>query len=328
MQFDLNRRDFITLLGGAAAAWPLAARGQQAGMPVIGFLSGRSPSESQYLVAAFQKGLSEAGFAERQNVVVEYRWAEGDLSRVPALAAELVDRRVVAIAAVGGSEVSLIRSEKAIPIIFNSGPDPVASGLVSSLNRPSGNATGVSAFYYDLEPKRLQILRELAGVKIVAALMRPNAPNAEARINELRVAAIGLGMQVHILHADSEGDIDAAFQDIVRLRADALLTAADPFFNTRRDQLVRLAARHAIPTIFHTREMALAGGLMSYGGSIADAYRQVGIYVGRILRGVKVADLPVQLATKVEFVINLKTARALGLTVPLPLLGRADEVIE
>jgi putative ABC transport system substrate-binding protein len=324
----MRRREFITLIGGAATTWPLAAWAQQSALPAVGFLSGRSPRESAYLVAAFQQGLSETGYIDGHNVNVEYRWAQGQLDRVPALANELISRRVSAIAAVGGSEIFLVRSVRSIPIVFNSGPDPVESGLVDSLNRPSGNATGVSAFYYALEAKRLQILRELPQVQTVAVLMRPNAPNAEARSREIHAAAQTLGLHVHILYVDNEQEIDSAFERISRLRADALLVSADPFFNSRRDQLVRLAAQNALPALFHSRELAAVGGLMSYGGSIADAYRLVGTYVGRILQGARVADLPVQQVTRIEFIINLKTAKALGLEVPPTLLARADEVIE
>jgi putative ABC transport system substrate-binding protein len=324
---DVSRRRVFGVLGGAAVAWPLAARGQSASIPVVGFLSGRSSAESAYLVAAFNQGLGATGYFEGQNVAIEYRWGDGQLDHLPALAAELIGRGVAAIAAVGGAE-QVVRSIKTVPIVFNAGADPVEDGLVTSLNRPSGNATGVYGFYYPLEPKRLEILRELVGNATVAALIRPDALNAAARVKELQNAASALGLQVEILNVQSEREIDDAYKAIDRLRARALLVSADPYFNSKRNQLIVLSAHYGIPTLYHTREIAFAGGLMSYGASIADAYRQIGNYVGRILKGARPAELPVQQSTKVELVINMRAAKALGLDVPPTLLARADEVIE
>jgi putative ABC transport system substrate-binding protein len=323
----MKRRKFIILLGGAAS-WSLAARAQQARMPLVGFLSGRSPVESAYLVSAFREGLRETGYIEGQNLEVEYRWAEGQLDRVPRLAAELVQHRVDAIVAVGGSDLEVVRSIKTIPIVFNAGADPVDAGLVSSLNRPTGNATGVTAFYYALETKRLEILRELDRGKMVGVFMRTNAPSADVRAKDVQRAALALGMQVQIFHVDSAREIELAFEALVKLKVGALLVSADPFFNSRRDQLVALSAKYKIPALFHSREFALAGGLMSYGASIADAYKQIGIYVGRILKGTKPSELPVQQSALVELVVNLKTAKTLGVDVPTAILLRADEVIE
>jgi ABC-type uncharacterized transport system substrate-binding protein len=327
MTVRMPRREFITLVGGAAS-WPLAARAQQARMPLVGFLSGRSPVESAYLVSAFREGLRETGYIEGQNLEVEYRWAEGQLDRVPGLAAELVQHRVDAIVAVGGSDLEVVRSIKTIPIVFNAGADPVDAGLVSSLNRPTGNATGVTAFYYALETKRLEILRELDRGKMVGVFMRTNAPSADVRAKDVQRAALALGMQVQIFHVDSAREIDLAFEALVKSKVGALLVSADPFFNSRRDQLVALSTKYKIPALFHSREFALAGGLMSYGASIADAYKQIGIYVGRILKGTKPSELPVQQSALVELVVNLKTAKTLGVDVPTAILLRADEVIE
>jgi putative ABC transport system substrate-binding protein len=323
----IARREFITLLGGAAA-WPIAVRAQQSMMPVIGFLSGRSSVESNYLLLAFQNGLNSTGYVQGQNLSIEYRWADGQFDRLPAMAAELVERGVAVIAAVGGAELEIVPTIKTVPIVFNAGPDPVRAGLVTSLNRPSGNATGVYGFYYLLEPKRLEILRELVGQTVVAALLRPDAASAADRASELQSAAAGLGLHLEVLHAQTERQIDAAYKAVDRLGVKALLVASDPYFNSKRNQLIVLSAHYGLPTLFHTREIAFAGGLMSYGASIADAYRQVGIYVGRILQGARPADLPVQQSAKVEMVINLRTAKALGLDIPPTLLARADEVIE
>ena len=328
----MKRREFITLLGGAAAAWPVAARAQQqAQMPIAGFVSGRSPVESAYLVTAFRQGLSEIGYVEGQNVAIEYRWAEGDLARVPALAAELVERGVAVLATVGGGMVEVVKSVKKIPIVFVFGADPVAAGMVTSLNRPSANATGVALINYTLDPKRLEILREFANDAVIAVLVNPNNPDtlgADRREREIEAAARALGTRIQILRAGSDQMIDAAFRSIERLHAGALLVSADAYYVSRREQLIVLSKHYAIPTLYHTREIAAAGGLMSYGASIADGYRQVGTYVGRILRGSRPVDLPVVQPTKFEFVINLKTAKALGLEVPPSLLARADEVIE
>jgi putative ABC transport system substrate-binding protein len=326
----MQRRDFIMLLGNAAM-WPLVARAQQQKMPVVGFLSARAPGEATYAVAAFHQGLKEMGYFEGQNVAIEYRWAEGQYDRLPALAADLVRRQVAVIVATGGATSS--RAAKAatstIPIIFSSGGDPVKLGLVASLNRPGGNATGASFFLSEREAKRLGLLRELIPTAaLVAVLLNPNNANFATQLDDIQEAARILGQQIHIVNASSEGDIHAAFATFARLRAAALLVGADPFFNGQREQIVTLAAHYAIPAIYELREFALAGGLISYGTSLLEAYRQIGLYTGRILKGDKPADLPVVQSTKFELVINLKTAKALGLDVPPMLLARADEVIE
>jgi ABC-type uncharacterized transport system substrate-binding protein len=328
---DIGRREFITLLGGSAAAWPLAARAQQPAMPVVGFLSGRSLDDSKQMIAALGRSLNEQGFIERQNVAIEYRWADGHYDRLPELAADLVRRNVAVILAVGSvpSPLAAKAATSTIPIVFIVGGDPVRFGLVASLNRPGGNVTGVSVLSGPLTAKRLELLRELvhqAGV--VACLVNPNNPEADSQLTDIRAAARTFGQEILILNASTDDELHTAFATLVRQRAAGLLVGNDAFFVFRREQLVALAAHHAIPAVYFLREFAAAGGLMSYGDSLTDAYRQVGLYLGRILKGTKPTDLPVQQSTKVELIINLKTANALGLDVPPTLLARADEVIE
>jgi putative ABC transport system substrate-binding protein len=327
----VKRREFITLVGGAAAAWPLLARAQQPTMPVMGFLNGQSAESLTHLVAAFQQGLGEMGYVEGRSVVIEYRWANGDVDRLPALAAELVQRRVAVIAATGGDPVALAvkGATTTLPVVFTIGGDPVALGLVASLNRPGGNLTGISQITAMLDPKRLEVLHELLpGVSAVAVLRNPQNANAAFQVPALETAGRTLRLDLRFVTASTEREIDTAFAYLAELRIGALVVASDPLFNSRRRQIVALATRLAIPAIFHQREFAVDGGLMSYGTSVADMYHQAALYAGRILKGEHPADLPVQQSTKVELVINLKTARALGLTFPITLLGRADEVIE
>jgi len=327
----IGRRQFITLLGGAAVAWPLAARAQQPAMPVIGFLNAQSQEYLTHVVAAFRQGLNEMGYAEGRNVAIEYRWADGQGDRLPALAADLVQRQVAVIASTGGDPAALAvkRATSTIPIVFTMGGDPVALGLVASLNRPGGNITGITQIAVLLDPKRLEVLHELMpGIAVVAVLRNPNNANAYAQVPALEAAARTIGIELRFVTASSEREIDTAFATLAEMRIGALMVASDPFFNGRRQQIVALASRLAVPAIFHQREFALDGGLMSYGTSVADMYRLAAIYTGRILKGEKPADLPIQQSTKVEFVVNLKTARMLGVSFPLPLIGRADEVIE
>ena len=326
----MKRREVITLLGGAAAAWPLAARAQQPAFPVIGFLSGRSAFESGAVVNAFRQGLSETGYSER-NVIIEYRWAEGRYDRLSALAVELVSRQVAVIAAVGGpiSGRAAKSATATIPIVFVSGADPVQEGLVTSLNKPGGNATGVSPLLPAMEGKRLGLLREMIpNAALIAVLLNPTSPDNFNRQMNVQEAARATGQQLLILRASSEEEIEAAFAAAAERRASGLLVAADPAMLSRRDRLVALAARYAIPAIYEVREYATAGGLMSYGTSLVNAYRQAGGYVGLILKGEKPGDLPVLQPTKFEFVINLKTAKALGVKIPDNMLSLADEVIE
>ena len=322
----MKRRDFITLLGGAAA-WPLAARAQQATMPVIGFVSSRSPGESASVVAGFRQGLKEAGYVEGRNVHIAFRWAEGQYDRLPALAAELVEIQVAVILAAGGSQTGLAAkaATPTIPIV-NIGSDPDRVGLVASLNRPGGNVTGVSLLSWPLTPKRLELLRELVPTAtIIGVLVNPNAPNTELESREIQAAARAIGQQIRILSATTEREIDAAFASVTQHGVGALVIGADAFFDSRRDLAVALAAQYAVPTIYG---FAAPGGLISYGASAPEGYRQAGIYVGRILKGEKPADLPILQPTKFELVINTKTAKALGLTVPPTLVAIADEVIE
>jgi putative tryptophan/tyrosine transport system substrate-binding protein len=329
---DIRRRQFITLLAGAAAAWPLPARAQQPAVPVIGFLHSASAAAYAHLVAAFHKGLSEAGYSEGQNVAIEYRWSEGHNERLPALAAELV-RRQVAVIVTPGSTAATLAAKAAtptIPIVFLSAVDPVKTGLVASLNRPGGNVTGVSDIGVELAAKRLGLLHELLpGAARFALLVNPDNPGiTEAFVTEAQTAASAIGRQIEVVTASTNGDIDRAFATLVNKRADAFLVSTDALFVTRRVQLVTLAARHAVPAMYFRREFAEAGGLMSYGSNLADQFRQNGIYAGRILKGEKPAEMPVQLPTKFEFVVNLQTAKVLGIDVPATLLARADEVIE
>jgi len=328
----VKRRELIAVLGGAALAWPLAARAQQKAMPVIGFLHFASPGPSAPFVAAFREGLSDSGFVEGQNVAIEYRWAEGHYDRLPAVAADLVGRKVDLIVTLSGSPSALVAktATSTIPIVFFTGDDPVAVGLVASFARPGGNLTGVAVQTGELTAKRLELLSELVPqARVIALLVNPNIPDrGERMIREMQEAARAKGVQLPILKAGTEGEIDAAFATLANLHADALIVGTDPFFTDRREQLAALASRYAIPASYPTRLFAASGGLISYGPSFAAACRQVGIYAGRILKGAKPADLPVQQPTTFELVINLTTAKALGLTVPQSLLARADEVIE
>jgi ABC-type uncharacterized transport system substrate-binding protein len=327
----IPRREFITLLGSAAAAWPLAGHAQQAGLPVIGFLRSTSATASADLVAALRRGLTEAGYTEGQNLAIEYRWTEKQGERLPALAADLVRRQCAVIIAGGEPAAHAAKAATAsIPIVFATGDDPVKVGLVASLNRPGGNLTGIS-FYNsaDLESKQLEFLREVVPkAAVIGLLVNPTSAAAESDQREAQVAAHALGQQILIVNASSERDFDMAFATLAQQRAGALLIAGNALFTGQHDRLVALAARYALPTIYPLREFVAAGGMMSYGGSITDAYRKVGVYAGRILRGEKPGDLPVMLPTKFELVINLKTANALGIEMPTSVLVRADEVIE
>jgi putative ABC transport system substrate-binding protein len=327
----MKRRDFITLLGSAAAGWSLAARAQQPAMPVIGYLGRESPAVFASRVRAFRQGLGETGYAESRNVAIEFRWAEGQHTRLSALAADLVDRQVAVIVAPGGAPGPLAAKSvtTTIPIVFEMGADPIAIGLVGNLNRPGGNITGVSSLNVEVTPKRLEIMHEVAPTAAeIAVLINPTSPTADSQLRNLQAAARALGLHLHVLHASTERDFDAVFVTLIQLRAGGLVVASDGFFATHSEQLAALTIRHAVPAIHQSRDFTIAGGLMSYGGSFAESHRQAGVYTGRILKGDKPADLPVQLVTKVELFINLKTAKTLGITFPLSLLGRADAVIE
>jgi putative tryptophan/tyrosine transport system substrate-binding protein len=327
----MRRREFITLLG-SAAAWPLAAHAQQPALPVIGFLHSASAAAYAAPLAAFRKGLSEAGYVEGQNVAIEYRWAEGQNDRLPALAAELVRRRVTVIVTPGSTAATLAAqaATATIPIVFIIGANPVKIGLVASLNRPGGNATGINDFGVEIGAKRLGLLHELLpGAARFGVLVNPDNPFiTESFVTELQMAASAIGRQIEVVTASTNGDIDTAFATLVKKRADALLISPDALFVTRRVQLIMLAVHHTLPALYHRRELAEAGGLMSYGSDLSDQYRQTGLYVSRILKGEKPAEMPVQLPTKFEFVINLQTAKTIGLDIPPTLLARADEVIE
>jgi putative ABC transport system substrate-binding protein len=327
----MQRRKFITLLGCTVATWPLAARAQQPAMPVIGFMSGRSPEDSKHLVAAFRQGLSEAGFVEGQTIVIEYRWGLGQYDRMPALAADLVERRVAVLVGVGG-DISALAAKQAtstIPIVFGTGSDPIKAGMVESLARPGGNATGYSLLTNQMEPKRLNMLHDLVpGAAVIGVLLNPNFPPAARQLQDLEEAARTIDQRLFVSKASNDVELNAAFTSLIQQRVGALLVAADPYFDTRRDQIIAFANQNRLPAIYQFREYAVAGGLISYGPSITDLYRQAGIYAGRILKGARPADLPVVQPTKFDFVINLKTAKAIGFTVPQGLVNAADEVIE
>jgi putative ABC transport system substrate-binding protein len=328
---DMKRREFITLVGGAAVAWPLAARAQQPAMPVIGFLSGRSPSDTKSAVAAFHRGLGEVGYFEGKNVAIEYRWAEGRYDRLPALAAELVGRQVAVIAATGGDPTPLAAkaATATIPIVFTIGGDPVQLGLVASINMPGGNVTGVTFMFLEFGAKRLELLHQLVPkATAIAMLVDPNYPLPSAEMRDVQTAALSLGLQINVLNASTESQMDAAFATMAQQSAGGLLVGANIFVLVHRERLVQLAARHAIPTIHWTREFIDAGGLMSYGADIVTGYQHAGVLTGRILKGEKPVDLPVMRPNKFDLVVNLKAAKALGLTVPDKLLALADEVIE
>jgi len=328
----MRRRDFITLLGGAAA-WPIAARAQQPGLPVIGYLNARASADgaAKRYRAAFLRGLSEAGFIEGQSVKIEYRWAEGQYERLPALAADLVSRSVTMIVATGG-DFSLLAAKgatAAIPIVFTTAGDPVQAGLVTSLNRPGGNVTGVTSLGIELGAKLLEVMHEMVpAAGTIALLLNPNNASAAALSNDTAAAARALGLTLHVLRASTQDEIDTIFASLAQLRVGALVIASDAFFTAQADQIATWAVRSAVPALSTERLFPEAGGLMSYGGDFSEVYRQAGLYAGRILKGDKPADLPVVQATKIELIINLKTAKALGVTVPITLLGRADEVIE
>jgi len=327
---NMRRRQFIVMLG-VAGVWPLLAQAQQPTAPVIGFMSGRSPDESKHLVAAFHRGLGEVGFVEGKNIAVEYRWALGQYDRLPALAAELVKSRVVVLAAVGGDPSALAAKQatSTIPVVFGLGGDPVKAGIVESLNRPGANATGFTLLTSALEPKRLGLLRDLVpSAAVIGVLVNPNFPPAAAQLTTLEKAAETISRQLNVFKASNDAELSVSLTSLLQQRVNALLVMSDPYFDTRRDRIIAFAAQNKLPAIYQFREYAVDGGLISYGPSITDAYRHAGNYVGQILKGAKPADLPVLQPTKYEFVINLKTAKSLGLTIPSGLISFADEVIE
>jgi putative ABC transport system substrate-binding protein len=327
----MRRRDFITLIGGAAAAWPLAARAQQPAMPVVGFMSARSAEDSVQPVATFRQGLNDGGFVEGQNVAVEYRWANGEYNRLPALAADLVNRHVAVLVAVGGdaSAFAAKRATTTIPIVFGTGSDPVATGLVASINRPGANITGVNLLTDQMEAKRLGLLHELVpGVSLIGVLLNQNLPPAARQLLDLETASRTIGQRLFVAKASNDAELDAAFTALAQQQVRALLIAADPYYDSRRDRIIAFAAQHRLPAMYQFREYAAAGGLVSYGVSLTEAYRLFGAYAAKILKGEKPADMPVQLLVKTELVINLKAAKVLGFEFPAMFSARADEVIE
>ena len=325
----MRRRQFIALLGGMATAWPLTGRAQQPAMPVVGFLNTGSHEGYAPMVIAFRQGLKETGFVEGRNVAIEYRWADGQYDRVAAMVAELIRVQVAVIVANTPANLAAKAATTTVPIVFTIAGDPVEMGLVASLSRPGANLTGVTSSSVEVMPKRLQLARELLpSATTIPVLVNPTNAAVETQLRDLQTAARTLGLQLHILHASNERDFDAVFATLVQLRAGALMIGSDAFFNSRSDQLAALALHHGVPAIYQYRRFATAGGLMSYGSSLTESYQQAGVYTGRILKGEKPADLPIQQSTKVELIINLKTAKTLGLTVPATLLRRADEVIE
>jgi putative ABC transport system substrate-binding protein len=327
----VKRRKFIALLGGAAVVWPFGARAQQPAMPVIGYLSARSPEDTRHLLEAVLRGLGEQGFVEGQNVLIEHRYALGQYDRLPAMAAELIGRQVTVLTATGGENAAYAArgATSIIPIVFVIGGDPVREGFAASFNRPGGNATGITLLTNQLEPKRLGLLHQLLpSASNIGFLLNSTFAESERQLADAQEAARANKLQLHVLKADFDRDIDAAFETVAQQRLNALAVGAGPFFDTRREKIVGLAARYAVPTMYHFREFVAAGGLISYGVDPIDVYRQAGAYTGRVLKGAKAADLPIMQATKFEFVINLKTAKTLGLTVPEGLIAAADEVIE
>jgi len=326
----MRRRDFVKLLGGAAA-WALPAGAQQSAMPIIGYLSSESPGPFASRIHAFREGLAETGYSEGRNVTIEFRWAEGHYDRLPALAADLIHRQVAVIVAPGGAPVALAAKSATttIPIVFEMGGDPLALGVVGSLQRPGGNITGVSSLNVEVGPKRLEILHELVPTAaMVAVVINPTSPTANSQLSNLHTTADRLELQLAVLHASSEQEFDTVFANLPQLRADGLVFTSDPFFANRSQRLAALAVRHAVPAIHQSRDFTVAGGLMSYGGSFVQSHRQAGVYAGRILKGEKPSDLPVHQVTTVELLLNLRAATTLDITFPRPLLGRADEVIE